>query len=258
MVLRPRDIIEEGDYPTFQTVPDWELTDEDGVPAPDEVALEMADDALFDAYEKSVWWALDEEQESLTLQKAPAIWESLGELGTYIRDVLAEVIQRPDVVWSSYSTADEQDASATIRDVLEDHMGRAEGWTLGGIAQDLQDRLDLSQSEALDIARNETASVLNVARVEAQEEYARETEQDEDEFLYDWVGPTDHRTTDLCRAVEREVDSRGGAVPLTELKGILMEQAKKYADDGGTPERVDEFHPHYNCRRTFTRRVQSL
>lgn len=137
-------------------------------------------------------------------------------------------------------------------------MTDASGWTLGGIAERLQDVLNVSQDDALEYARNETQPVLSVARAEGWEEYARETDQDPDEFLFDWVGPNDHRTTDLCQETEREIDSRGGAVTLQELKGILMDKAKKYADDGGTPNRVDEWHPHYNCRRTFVRRSQVL
>lgn len=220
--------------------------------------IDAVDDALFDAYEKSVWWALEADQETLTLQKAPDIWESLGELGAFIRDAIREVIRRPDVVWSDYSTAESQDATQAVRHVLEQEMTQPSGWTLGGVADGLRRELDLSQSEALDIARNETASVLNVARAEAVEDYAREVDQDPEEYLFDWVGPTDHRTTPICRETEAEIEARGGAVTLQELKGILMAKAKEHADDGGTPERVDEFHPHFNCRRTFVRRVQSI
>jgi len=205
-----------------------------------------------------VWWALDEDQTSLDLQKAPALWTALGTISETVRELISDVIYGGDAVWGEYQTTQEPDADQVVKEVLEYNMTSPGGWSLGEIADDLQDRLDISQSDALDIARNETASTLNVARADAWEEYARETGSETDEVLYDWIGPTDHRTTPICRETEQEIQRRGGAVPLSELKGILREKAEQYADDGGTPERVDEFHPHFNCRRTFSVRTQVL
>lgn len=199
-----------------------------------------------------MWWALDADQSTLTLQKAPSIWDSLGEIGDYLRDAIHDVIRNSGAVWNNYDTVDGPQASETVRDVLEAEMTQPGGWSLGTVAEGLQDALDVSQDDALDIARNETASVLNVARADAYEEYAREMGQDVDEFTFKHIGPDNFQTTDQCEEVKAEIESRGGAVTMSEYKEILLEKAKKYADDGGTPERVDsELHGHYNCYHTF-------
>lgn len=216
------------------------------------------DDALLEAYQKSVWWAIEEDQSSLNLQKAPAVWDSMGELGEFIREKIREIVQRPGVVYDRFERADDPQAAQKVRDALEAELTDPQGWTLGEVAQRIEEALDVPQATALDYARNEVAPVLNTAREEGYEEYAEELGHDPDEYVFDWVGPDDHRTTDICREIKEEIESRGGAVPMDELKEILRKKARKYIDDGGTPNRVEEFLPHFECRHTFTRRVQSI
>jgi len=113
--------------------------------------------------------------------------------------------------------------------------------------------VSLSRKQAETIARNETAAIMNTAREEAYK-----SRPDEKEYKYYWSNPQDHRTTDLCNEIIEEVDSQGGAVDMPTLKDILYDKADKYKNDpdnGGTPQRVDEWLPHFACRSTFIREI---
>lgn len=215
---------------------------------------EKADDALLSAHKKAVQWKANEPFDQYDVSKAPGIWESQDEVPDWVLYALERLIRQGDVIWGGGYERLPPDAEAEIQDVLEDRMTQPQGWSLDSLLQDLKDHYPNRDDEyLLNILRNETSAVLNTAREEA---YAQR--EDADEYVFDWIGPDDHRTTDTCKAVKSEIDSRGGSVPIEQLKEILYEKALEHQGAEGTPERVDDWQPHYQCRHTFTRRVQSI
>jgi hypothetical protein len=102
----------------------------------------------------------------------------------------------------------------------------------------------MSQDRAEIIARQEVAAVLNKARA-----IAYQARPDSDQFVFGWVGPDDMDTTEICDSVKEAIEDEGGAVTLKKLQEILRREARQY--EYGTPERIDEFVPHYQCRHTL-------
>lgn len=214
---------------------------------------ETVDDLLFEAHEKCVQWKAHEENPDLS--KSPGIWTSSDQVPEYVQDKLKEIIRDGNIVWGDYAHLPPS-AQAAIEEVLEEKMTQPQGWSLGSIVDELEDRFpEAARGYLTEVARNETGVILNRSREDAYEE-----RDDSEEYVYDWIGPTDHRTTPLCREMEEWIESEGYQ-PLPDLKEKLYELARKYANDdaaGGTPGRALDFSPHYNCRRTFVRRVQSI
>jgi len=61
----------------------------------------------------------------------------------------------------------------------------------------------------------------------------------------EWMVTED--SSPICRETADEIEERGEAVPAEELQSILREKARKYKDEGGTPERMDHWVPHKKC-----------
>lgn len=220
--------------------------------APDD--YEEVDDALLEAHEKAVQWKADQSLDEFDISKSPGIWESDDQVPDWVLDALEDLIRSGDVVWQGGYERLPPSAAVRIQRILEDRMTQPQGWSLDSLLNDLKDHYPEKENEyLLNILRNETSALLNTAREEAYE-----LREDSDEYLFDWIGPNDHRTTDTCLSIEERVEDEGGAVPMERLKQILYEEAVAHADDEGTPERVDDWMPHWQCRRTFTRRVQSI
>lgn len=187
------------------------------------------------------------------LSKAPPAWASEEDIPEFVKDVIHRVIGM-GVTWDKFEGYSRQAAQA-IRNSLEDNLTQPQGWSIESLVNDLQEMYSgLSDEKATNIARTETSAILNTARAEAYEERG-----DDVDYHYYWQGPNDHRTTKVCEEIKEEIESRGGNVTMDTLQTILMDKAKKYEGtrEGGTPERVDEWTPHYQCRHTFIRDVKS-
>lgn len=188
------------------------------------------------------------------LDKAPPAWPSDDEVPEFVQRVIEEVINQGGVVWDKFEGYSRQAARA-VRNSLEENLTQPQGWSIRSLMDDLQEMYSgMSDEQAANIARTETSAILNTAREEAYEQ-----QEGADDFVYYWQGPADHRRTEVCREIAEEVEARGGNVPLDELQDILREKAEKYEGtaEGGTPERVDEWTPHYQCRHTFVRDVKA-
>lgn len=206
------------------------------------------DTIMLDMQKRLVWW------DGNDLSKAPAAWPSDDEVPKFVQEVIEDVIGR-GVVWEDFEGYSQQAARA-IRNSFEENLTQPQGWSISSLVDDLLDMYSgLGKERALTIARTEASAIMNASREEA---YKRRS--DSDDYVYYWQGPSDHRTTDVCKEIKQQVDKRGGHVRLEELKTILQRKAKKYENtgQGGTPERVDEWVPHYQCRHTFIRDVRHL
>lgn len=215
---------------------------------------EKCDDALLEAHEKAVQWKADQSLDEFDISKAPGIWESQDQVPDWVIEALRDLIRSGEVIWRGGYERLPPSAEAEIERILEDRLTQPQGWSLDSLLRDLKDHYpEQDDKYLLSVLRNETSAVLNTAREEAYEQ-----RDDSEEYVYDWIGPNDFRTTDTCLDIEAEIEDRGGAVPMPELKQILYEKAVDHAGAEGTPERVDDWQPHHQCRRTFVRRVQTI
>lgn len=208
---------------------------------------EKTDDALAGMHERLVQWDGDD------LSKAPAAWPSDDEVPEYVKEYVEDAIDS-GVGWDEFAGYSRQTADA-IHDTFEEKLTQPQGWSVGSIVDDLQEKYSaMDDSQALNIVQTELSVIFNSAR-----EQAYKDRDDGREYLFYWQGPSDHRTTDVCMEIKEEVDDRGGNVPMEELRSIVRSKAKKYAgtNQGGTPERADEWLPHFKCRHTMVRDVKA-
>jgi hypothetical protein len=103
---------------------------------------------------------------------------------------------------------------------------------------------EITKPDAERIVRTEFQSVLkNKAR-----EYAYLKADPEGEYKYKWLGPTDHRTTAICKKIKSRT-ARG--VSMDKLKQIIKQEADPAIYQSDRP-----FTPHINCRHVLIRVVQ--
>lgn len=196
-------------------------------------------DELATAYRKQVW--------EDDLEKAPLMWRDDSEVPDFVQRWVGDVIERTNPFWGQGYDGVPDAATSKIHRIIADDLTQAQGWSIKSIMESLMDEFEWMDAEQADtIVRSEVAAVLNKSR-----EVAYRAEPDEDQKVFGWVGPDDNDTTDMCKEIKERIEERGGAVPLHILKDILLEVARDYKAQGGTPERVDQYVPHYKCRHTL-------
>jgi len=152
---------------------------------------------------------------------------------------------REDALFDNFDTIPNW-AASRVGDTLLESLDTRHGWSVDSISQDLQSMaLGLSQQDAEAIARTETQALVNKAR---EEGYREEFDLEQERF--DWVGPTDDRTTDACEWIKSQIPEEG--VRLETLKELVQE-APEHDDMITTTPR--EWTPHIQCRHTYTRQV---
>ncbi|MHC3439570.1 hypothetical protein ACYJ1Y_16130 [Natrialbaceae archaeon A-gly3] len=143
-----------------------------------------------------------------------------------------------------YYDVPESDAGIVAECIEEGHF---EGYGYDKIARNARDAgADLDRERSMEIVWTELGGVQtrrNIAKA-----HKRINESD---FVagVEWSVPNDERgCSPVCEAAAEEIADRGGSVSVPELKTILTEKAEKY--DDGTPERMDDWIPHKECRTT--------
>lgn len=226
---------------------------DDNTPAEKAVPTDDVCMALQDAVQQSSWWVATDYEDGESLEKAPGIWRRSAQVPDAVRELVGTVISDHDWRWDEFISLDMQSAS-TAEEIVAEKLTQPQGWSIRSIAEELQRVLYATDDESVQVASDMTHVVLNTSKEAAFEE----AEGPGEEFQYDWVGPTDHRTTPTCRECKQEIQDRGGSVTMPTLRSILRQKAQEYEGDragGGTPDRVDQWLPHYNCRHTLVRRV---
>lgn len=202
--------------------------------------FEKVDDLLMEAVEKQIWKDIED------IEKAPNMWRLGDNVPQFVRSYVKQAASQSGVMYYDYSGIPHL-AGLEVQKIITDSLTESDGWSIDSISKRLIDKFEgLERKQSVTIVRTEVGAVLNKAREMAY----KANEADPDVY---WTGPDDSHTTKLCTETKQEIESRGGHVKMSVLKEILMEKAKKYADDGGTPGRVDSFLCHYNCRHTFVR-----
>lgn len=223
-------------------------------PGDDRSPYEKADDALLHAIQRSSWWE-HTQYDGTNLDKAPGIWRHGNQVPEYVRAVLQKVVHNRSWDWQTFDEIGPNDTD-DMKAILDEVITQPQGWTLRELTEAIQDHFGVEQGKATGMAADTSHSLLNVAREQAY----RDMEGSE-QFVYDWIGPSDHRTTPVCREIKQAIEDKGGAVTMSTLQSILMRTAQQYegtAEGGGTPQLVDDWTPHFQCRHTFVRRVRSI
>lgn len=174
------------------------------------------------------------------MTKAPS-WTSDDDVTVSTQEWIDSVIQLEDPIWDAYADIPQAQA-ITIKMEIRESLTQHQGWSLDSIDRRLRNKFPyLSKNRRQIIARQETAAVINRAkRVELE---ARPDGEDE---IVRWVGPDDFATTDLCTSVKDEIPDEG--ITFAQLKAVLEAAAEEYPE--GTPQRVDQLLPHWQCRHT--------
>lgn len=124
------------------------------------------------------------------------------------------------------------------------------GFSMRSIADEIMARTNLREERTFELVNTESTAMSNLRRVQSYTEHRGSSD-----YVYQWSGPEDHRTTKICSGIKGDIESRGGAVSLDQLRSIIREHAKQHED--GTPDRADEFVPHRECRHVLVRHVRT-
>lgn len=209
---------------------------------------ERTDDALFEMYKRGVWWVDDASNPDIS--KAPEMWRADEYVPKFVQRAIATAIDTYNSVYGDFQGIS-QSAAQEVQSELRENLQQPQGWSVGSLVDDLTDSISgMDTAQATNVARTETSGVLNSAREAAYRS------RDGGGHTYYWSGPSDRRTTDICRGIKSEIDSRGGSIPLAELRRIIKDYALNYEAKGGLPKRADDYVPHYQCRHTFVRDVK--
>lgn len=131
----------------------------------------------------------------------------------------------------------------SIHRVINDAYLDPSGMSLQKLNARIQEVADVADYRAETIARTETQKVSSAAR---RASYRKADPNDE--FLYEWIGPDDHRTTQTSKRIKARV---GKGVRWDDLVKIVSEESAR-----DFPEwHVDKEYPvsHYNSRHVFVR-----
>jgi len=173
--------------------------------------------------------------------KAEPFWDDSSDVPERVREAVVDAIE-DGAVFETIEDVD-TDRISELKDVLADLLSESGNWSLDSISEAISDALGVGPERADSIARTESASVLNNAR----EDVFEDLEDDKDEeLLYEWIGPSDHRTTDACAWLEEQT---AGGVTMDELVDLQREAQNKFFPQ------LDEFRRHVvhpNERHTFS------
>lgn len=220
-----------------------------------EPTFEEIDDEFMKVYENAVWWGLGEEDPDLS--KAPRMWRGSEHVPEFVKNLIEEALER-GALWTGQYENIPSSVMDKLEEVFREKMTQPQGWSLGSLTEALQDEFGVSEDYAEVVVRNETAALANKGR-----ELAYEQQEGSEDYEFYWSGPADHRTTPICEYAKEQTHPRHGGEPvsLDELRRILKDAMNPSINPhldgefaGATPERLDDWVPHHQCRHSFVRK----
>ncbi|MDX1744381.1 MAG: hypothetical protein R3324_00450, partial [Halobacteriales archaeon] len=222
----------------------WAVETEDGQeviltpvePEPQKDLADGEDGGITDPFENAPATDYTAEEEAFHSMYVDVLWDEDDG-----RELLGAVSRLPDSVREQLITALEEDPlfedfatitvaqRANLREWLV-RQARDDGWTISGLAEQLGNIApDTTRFERERIARTETQSWVTHAR----EKWYREDFEAEEEALFIWQGPEDHRTTEACSWLKDQTNPQYGGTPRTldELQGLVEEAQAEYFPD---------------------------
>lgn len=196
---------EEGEDPTAAIA-----VHTDPLAPPDGVELEPEEQALNRIFRGVAW---DGDAETKMLAFSPS------GMPEGVRDRLLDVLQDRGL-FQHFETLDDSERWKIVDEFAQSVEG-GEGWSVLDLAKSLRERTDLTEYESFRIARTEMAALTNRAR----ELYYESREDLDDEALFRWTGPQDHRTTDACEWLKAQTKD---GVTLDRLIELQKEASERF------------------------------
>lgn len=133
--------------------------------------------------------------------------------------------------------------SARMSEVVKELLGSPGGFSYDEMVERMRELVDLESYRLERIARTEShAFVMRGRKLGFQR-----SDPDDTRLLYDWVGPDDRRTSDVCKAIKAAIRSEGKGlgVSLGRLTAIVSEKSRQFMGPGWG---VRDLSPHPGCR----------
>ncbi|GAB7010069.1 hypothetical protein [Halorubrum trueperi] len=153
-------------------------------------------------------------------------------------DRRAEII---DTHYDDVSTDDARFIAETVKEYVESYDLRK-----GDARSRIEERTGLDRDRVVEILWTERSSVQNCDKV-------RSWQDAETPMMFVWK--LGDECSQICADVEEATAGRDEPIPLGELQELLREKAEEYADEGGTPERMDHWVPHHKCKALLQMKV---
>ena len=198
-----------------------------------EDTLDTLDEKLAEGYRHIVWAdGVD--------QKASPFWDEDEAVPEFVAEAIRAVIDAGGAVYQDIEGFTNSEI-AELAELLGENLTQRQGWSLDSITSDIRDRFDVDADRAEDLARTESARVLNQAREEGYEESGS------NDGLYKWTGPSDHRETECCAWLKEQTKE---GVTMERLRELAREAAARFFPD---LDYNDDWVLHPHERHTFTR-----
>lgn len=215
-----REQVEEMVPETQNVDPDLSLGQHEAEAAGDEVDPFEWESVVAELYERT--WNTDD--------KALFRFREEGTPDFILKRMREEVLEGGPI----FSDLESIDSSRVneLKTFMADRLSE-DGWTITELQSEIMDLFDVEERIAETIARSTTQNMVSNAAEEGYKE-----RDDFQELRFDWNGPSDHRTSDVCKEIKRRVENdHGGGMRLDELKDLVQETAKDLDLDprGWTP-----------------------
>lgn len=226
-----------------------EMVSEEGKLEKTEAAPRFAMQEIFD-------FSKGDQQALRAIFEENPFWGSFQNMNKETSDKLKAIIEE------SYEPVNSARMEATIRDVLAEYKEKGKSITKAhaeSIAYNRIGKFDLAKTIEM-MKRTVQDNVYHLERIVRTEttgitakgrEMAMQERDKSGSYRYDWFGPMDKRTSDVCKDIQKQVLNRGQGrgLPLEELKAVMKDVGKELNPKWGYREWV----PHANCRRVLRR-----
>lgn len=165
---------------------------------------------------------------------------SEGATPEFVKNRLFDAVMQGSPIFSDLETIP-SDRLMDLRMFMAEKLTQ-DGWTITEMRDQLVSEFGVDKSNAETIARSSTQNMVSEAA-----EAGYRSRDDFDQLRFDWSGPSDHRTTDICMEIKEQVPDEG--LHLDELKELVQE----VADEHDLNARGWTSHP--NCRHRPVRIV---
>ena len=129
--------------------------------------------------------------------------------------------------------------NSKLRDAIRLSYSEPKSLSIDKIVDNMLEAVEVEKSRLETIARTETHHISMIARKNSYKSAGGQKN-----FLYKWIGPDDHRTTDICKEISEKTTN---GVSFSELQKTIKETAEKYGS------KARDLTPHVNCRHVFIR-----
>ncbi len=138
--------------------------------------------------------------------------------------------------------------SKSLSDMIKEFIIRSitKGYSMDRVMNYMQKK-GIDSKQAAMIYRTENHELRNKVK-----EWSYQQLDGYDQMKFKWIGPKDHRTTEICKNIS---DRTENGVTIDEIKIIINEEVNKAVSEGKLPSGYDprDYTPHFGCRHTYVK-----